>query len=67
MKHAVPFCLLLLLISGCGEPSPDPESQGEKPKIVEGPKGGNVAVGATYEFTVKASGTPPLTYKWFKN
>ena len=29
MKHAVPFCLLLLLISGCGDPSPDIESEGE--------------------------------------
>ena len=67
MKHAVPFCLLLLLISGCGDPSPDIESEGEKPKIVKGPKGGNVAVGATYEFIVEASGTPPLTYKWYRN
>ncbi|MEW6157004.1 MAG: immunoglobulin domain-containing protein, partial [Verrucomicrobiota bacterium] len=37
-----------------------------KPRITEHPRSQTVEVGETVELTVTATGTEPLTYKWFK-
>lgn len=37
------------------------------PQIVRNPESQTVAVGQSVTFTVEATGTPPLTYEWYRN
>ena len=39
----------------------------DPPEIVEQPVAANAALGETVTFAVTATGTPPLTYTWFKD
>ena len=37
------------------------------PRIVTQPAGGTNAPGTSFDFSVAASGPPPLAYQWYKN
>ena len=41
--------------------------QGSKPRIMTHPRSRVMSAGQTYVFRVKATGTQPITYQWYRN
>ena len=68
MKKIIPavFCALLVLhVVGAQEPTASPAAS-TPPTITTQPANATVKVGTKATFSVKASGTTPLSYQWYK-